>query len=124
LLRNLSTSPICALTGEPIGVIGHHPELFDLAKVLMSEGLAVAKAHGIMPEVSVERAYGSRPSSPHKSSMLQDFERGRPPEIDGLLTAVQQFARAAAVPTPHLDAVTALIVEKARKAGLYPAAVW
>ena len=124
LLRNLSTSPICAMTGEPIGVIGRHPELFELSKALMREGLAVAKAHGIMPEVSVERAYGSRPSSPHKSSMLQDFERGRPPEIDGLLTAVQQFARAAAVPTPHLDAVTALIVEKARRAGLYPAAEW
>ena len=54
--------------------------------------------------------------------MLQDFERGRPPEIDGLLTAVQAFARAAAVATPHLDTVTALIIEKARKAGLYPAA--
>ena len=32
LLRNLSTSPICALTGEPIAVLGRHPELFALAK--------------------------------------------------------------------------------------------
>ena len=119
LLRNLSTSPICAITGEPIGVIGRHDELFGLAKALMAEGLATARAHDIAPEVSVERAYGTRPSSSHKSSMLQDFERGRPPEIDGLLTAVQQFARVAEVPTPHLDAVTALVIEKARKAGLY-----
>ena len=52
--------------------------------------------------------------------MLQDFERGRPPEIDGILTAVQAFARAAQVPTPQLDTITALIIEKARKAGLYP----
>jgi len=124
LLRNLSSAPVCALTGAPIGVIGHHPELFELSKALMKEGLAVANAHGIAPEVSVERAYGRRPSSQHKSSMLQDFERGRPPEIDGLLTAVQQFARVAAVPTPCLDTVTALIVEKARKAGLYPPAEW
>ena len=120
LLRNLSTAPICALTGEPIGVIGRHPELFDLAKGLMAEGLATARAHGIVPDISVERAYGRPPNSPHKSSMLQDFERGRPPEIDGLLTAVQAFARAAQVPTPRLDTVTALIIEKARKAGLYP----
>jgi 2-dehydropantoate 2-reductase len=56
--------------------------------------------------------------------MLQDFERGRPPEIDGLLTAVQQFAHAAQVPTPQVDAVTALVIEKARRMGLYPAAVW
>jgi len=122
LLRNLSTSPICALTGEPIGVIGRHGEPFHLAKALMAEGLATARAHGITPEVTVERAYGRRPTTPHKSSMLQDFERGRPPEIDGLLTAVQAFARAANVPTPHLDAVTALVIAKARMAGLYPAA--
>jgi 2-dehydropantoate 2-reductase len=122
LLRNLSTSPICALTGEAIGVIGRHDELLDLAKALMAEGLATARAHGITPEVTVERAYGKRPSSPHKSSMLQDFERGRPPEIDGILTSVQAFARTAGIATPHLDTATALVIEKARKAGLYPAA--
>jgi 2-dehydropantoate 2-reductase len=122
LLRNLSTSPICALTGEPIGVIGRHEELYALARALMDEGLAAARAHGIITEVTVERAYGRRPNSPHKSSMLQDFERNRPPEIDGILTAVQAFARAAGVPTPHLDAATALVIEKARKMGLYPAA--
>jgi 2-dehydropantoate 2-reductase len=121
LLRNLSTAPICALTGEPIGVIGRHDELLALARGLMAEGLATARAHGLGVDVTVERAYGSRPSSPHKSSMLQDFERGRPPEIDGILTAVQQFACAAGVATPHLDTVTALVIEKARKAGLYPA---
>ena len=124
LLRNLSTSPICAITGEPIGVIGRHPELFNLSKALMTEGLATARAHDIDPGVNIERAFATRSNSTHKSSMLQDFEHGRPPEIDGLLTAVQAFARVARVPTPHIDAVTALVIEKARKAGLYPAASW
>ncbi|HEX3536488.1 MAG TPA: 2-dehydropantoate 2-reductase [Stellaceae bacterium] len=124
LLRNLSTSPICALTGEPIGAIGRHPELFALSRALMEEGLVVARAHGIETTVDVERAYAQRHSTSHKSSMLQDFERGRPPEIDGLLTAVQQFARAAGVVTPQVDAVTALVIEKARRMGLYPPAVW
>jgi 2-dehydropantoate 2-reductase len=109
------------LTGEPIGVIGRHDELYALAKALMAEGLATARAHGIAPDVTVERAYGKRPNSPHKSSMLQDFERNRPPEIDGLLTSVQAFARAAGIATPHLDTATALVIEKARKMGLYPA---
>ena len=124
LARNLSTSPICVLTGEPIGVLGRHPELFALAKALMREALAVCAAHGIHIDLDPERAYGARPSSPHKTSMLQDFERERPPEIDGLLTAVQAFARAAGVATPHLDAITALIIEKARRMSLYPVAVW
>ena len=124
LVRNLSTSPICAVTGEPIAVLGRHPELFALAKGLMREGLAVCAAYGIHIDIDPERAYGERPSSPHKTSMLQDFERNRPPEIDGLLTAVQAFARAAGIATPNLDAITALIIEKARRMGLYPPAVW
>ncbi len=119
LLRNMSTSPICSLTGEAIGVLSRHAELFALAKGLMAEGLATARAHGIDPGITVERAYAKAPTTSHKSSMLQDFERNRPPEIDGLLTSVQEFARVAKVPTPQLDAVTALVIEKARKAGLY-----
>jgi 2-dehydropantoate 2-reductase len=119
LLRNLSTSPICALTGEPIGVLSRSEELFALAKALMGEALATALAHGIDPGLRVESSYRTAPTTSHKSSMLQDFERDRPPEIDGLLTSVQAFARAAGVATPHLDTVTALVIEKARKAGLY-----
>jgi 2-dehydropantoate 2-reductase len=38
----------------------------------------------------------------------------------GLLTAVQEFARAARIATPQLDAITALVIEKARRMGLYP----
>ena len=77
---------------------------------------------GIDPGITVETAYPRAPTMPHKSSMLQDFEAGRPPEIDGILTAVQAFARAAAVPTPHVDAITALVIEKGRRMGLSPAA--
>jgi 2-dehydropantoate 2-reductase len=124
LLRNLATSPICALTGEPIGVVGRHPELFETSRALMREGLAVAKAHGIDVEDNFAGSYGTRPTSPHKSSMLQDFERNRPPEIDGILTSVQAFARAAEVTTPTVDAVTSLVIEKARRMGLYPMAEW
>jgi 2-dehydropantoate 2-reductase len=124
LLRNLATSPICALSGEPIGVVGRHPELFETSRALMREGLAVAKAHGIDVADNFAGSYGTRPTSPHKSSMLQDFERNRPPEIDGILTSVQAFARAADVPTPTVDAVTSLVIEKARRMGLYPKADW
>src|SRR5579864_7038773 len=118
LLRNLSTSPICALTGEPIGVLSRQPELFGLAKTLMAEGLATARAHGIDPGITIETAYRTAPTTSHKSSMLQDLERSRPPEIDGLLTAVQEFARVAGVATPYLDALIALVVAKARRMGL------
>ncbi len=55
----------------------------------------------------------------HKMSMLQDLERGRPLEIDALVTAVQELGRLAGVPTPMVDAVLALVQERGRSAGLY-----
>lgn len=36
----------------------------------------------------------------HKTSMLQDLERGRPMEIDALVTAVQELGRLTGQPTP------------------------
>jgi len=89
----------------------------------MREGLAVCAGHGIHIDLDPGRAYDARPSSTHKSSMLQDFESGRPPQIDGLLTALQAFAWAAGIATPYLDAITALVIEKARRTRLYPPAV-
>jgi 2-dehydropantoate 2-reductase len=51
--------------------------------------------------------------------MLQDLERGRPMEIDPLVTVVQEMGRLAQVPTPALDTVLALVAQRAKIAGLY-----
>jgi 2-dehydropantoate 2-reductase len=53
--------------------------------------------------------------------MLQDLERGRPMEIDALVSAVQELGRLTGVPTPNLDAVLALVKLRARLAGCYGA---
>jgi 2-dehydropantoate 2-reductase len=41
--------------------------------------------------------------------MLQDFELGRPLELDALVAAVAEIGRLVGVPTPTLDAVLALV---------------
>jgi 2-dehydropantoate 2-reductase len=51
--------------------------------------------------------------------MLQDYERGRPMEIDAQLTAPLAMARKAGVPTPTLDTLVTLCVHKAAAKGLY-----
>jgi 2-dehydropantoate 2-reductase len=55
----------------------------------------------------------------HKPSMLQDYERGRPMEIEALLTALLAMARLAGVPTPTLDVLIPLAAQKAASKGLY-----
>jgi 2-dehydropantoate 2-reductase len=49
----------------------------------------------------------------HKPSMLKDLEQGREPEFDAIYGAVGDFARAAGVPTPLLDAFLPLLRQRA-----------
>jgi 2-dehydropantoate 2-reductase len=51
--------------------------------------------------------------------MLQDLERGRPMELDPLVSVVQEMGRLTQTPTPALDALLALVVQRAGIAGLY-----
>ncbi|HYP69292.1 MAG TPA: ketopantoate reductase C-terminal domain-containing protein, partial [Variovorax sp.] len=44
-----------------------------------------------------------------KTSMLQDVEAGRAPEIDALVGSVAELARLSETPTPHIDTVYALV---------------
>ena len=56
----------------------------------------------------------------HKTSMLQDFERGRPIELDAIVGAVAELGRLVDLPTPAIDAVFALTRQRALLLGLYP----
>ena len=51
--------------------------------------------------------------------MLQDYELGRPMEIESQLMAPLAFARAAGVATPALDALIPVAAFKAASKGLY-----
>ena len=45
--------------------------------------------------------------------MLQDLEKGRPMEIQPLVTVVQEFGRKLNIATPTIDVVHALIAQLA-----------
>jgi 2-dehydropantoate 2-reductase len=48
------------------------------------------------------------------------LERGRPLEIDALVTAVQELGRVVDVPTPYIDSVLGLVQQLGRSKKLYP----
>jgi hypothetical protein len=48
------------------------------------------------------RIDGARKVGAHKTSMLQDLERGRPMEIDPLVSVVREMGRLTRIPTPAL----------------------
>ena len=82
---------------------------------MMREAKAVCEALGVnIPAEMIDRRLAAAGSViGHKISMLQDLERGRPMEIDALVTAVQELGRLVGRPTPMIDAVLALIRERA-----------
>jgi 2-dehydropantoate 2-reductase len=121
LLRNLSRSTLSCLTGEAIrDCLGRSAALREIAKEGTREGLRIAAAHGIAFDYDIDADFGAAGLfPPHKPSLLQDFELGRPMEIEALLKAPLAFARVAGIATPTLDAIVTLIAHRAAAKGLY-----
>ena len=120
LWGNLCFNPISALTHATLEQITNDPATRAVSKAMMLEGHAIAESLGIKFRVDVERRInGAGAVGAHKTSMLQDLERGRAMEIDPLVTVVQELGTLTGLPTPTLDVVLALAQQRARIAGLY-----
>lgn len=111
-------SSLCVPLGDPIGAVMADERLRAVRERLLEEGRALARAHGVSPDDAPKRPGGAQPSS-HKPSMLQDYELGRPMEVDAMLAVPLAFARAAGVAAPALEALTALVARLASRKGLY-----
>ena len=59
------------------------------------------------------RIQGAAAVGAHRTSMLQDLEKGHAMEIDALVTSVQELGRLVGVPTPVIDTVLALVRQRA-----------
>jgi 2-dehydropantoate 2-reductase len=116
LLTNMSMSVLCLITGQTARGVRDDPALRDVVPRLLDE----ANATGQCGFPGVKRVTRTGPAPDHKPSILQDFERGRPMEIDALVRAPAAFARAAGLSTPMLDMLAGLAIRKARDKGLYP----
>jgi len=115
LWGNVCFNPISALTGATLGRMIGNADLRALCKTMMLETQAVNEALGvhIPADMMDRRLAGAASATDHKMSMLQDLERGRSLEIDALVGVVQELGRLTAVKTPLVDAVLALIKERA-----------
>ncbi len=119
LWGNVAFNPISALTGATLKRICEDAGTRACAKAIMLEAQAVAAKLGITMPIDVEkRIDGAAGIGEHKTSMLQDFERGRPIELDAIVGAVAELGRIVAVPTPMIDAIYALTRQKAAVAGI------
>ena len=121
LWGNLSLNPVSALTHGTLKAIAEDPGTRAVVRRMMVEAQSVGEALGARFDVDIETRIGwAADVGEHRSSMLQDLEQGRPMEIDALVTAVIELGGLVGIETPFIDAVRALVVQRARLAGCYP----
>ncbi len=121
LWGNLCLNPLSALTTSTLDRLAGQPDLRDVSRTMMREAQIVAESLGVKFAVDIERRIdGALEVGAHKTSMLQDLERGRPMEIDALLGAVVELGNLTGNEMPMCRAILALTRERARRAGCYP----
>ncbi len=115
LLGNASFNPVSVLTGATLETIGTDPALRKLIRQMMTEATAVAEKLGVRFAMDIDkRIDGGAAVGAHKTSMLQDWEAGRPLELDALVAAVTELGRLVGVQTPTIDLILALLRSKTR----------
>jgi 2-dehydropantoate 2-reductase len=116
LVGNTSYNPVGALTRARMDQINRNDGLVQLIRDVMGEVQALARAYGCDPLVSVEERIAiAKGIGPVKVSTLQDLERGRPLEVDGILNAPIELGQRAGVPMPFTRALAALLGELNRR---------
>ncbi|MEU0492250.1 2-dehydropantoate 2-reductase [Nocardiopsis sp. NPDC006139] len=109
LMGNIVFNPLSALTRSTMAQICRHRSTRDMARTMMNETLDVAARLGVHPDISVERRLaGAERTGDHRTSTLHDLERGRPMELDVILSAVVELADLTGAPVPTLRAVDAV----------------
>lgn len=110
LWGNLTFNPISCLSHSTLVDICQYPLTRELAASMMREAQEVATKLGIEFRVTLDkRIAGAEKVGKHKTSMLQDVEAGRAPEIDALVGTVVELGKLTNTPTPHIDTVYALV---------------
>ena len=120
LWGNLSFNPISVLTSATLTEICNDSGTRSIARAMMVEAQQIGEAVGARFPIDVDkRIDGAAAVGAHRTSMLQDLDRGRPMEIDALVKVVQELGQLTKVATPAIDTVLALVCLRARLAGSY-----
>ena len=109
---NSAINPVSALAGVSNGEILRIPHLKEAALKLLSEGVAVARAHRILPAPSPIAQFARilEATGTNRSSMLRDIESRRMTEIRQLNGLIASFGKRLGILVPCNSLVTDLVL--------------
>lgn len=116
VLYNAALNPLGALLGVHYGALGEHDDSRAIMDRAIDEAFAVAVAEGVVlpwPSAELYRTVFYERLLPatfhHRSSMLQDLERGRRTEIDAIAGEVWRRGARHGMSTPVNELLTRLV---------------
>lgn len=103
LVNNVGLNSVSVLRRMTIAPMLADADARGDVRALMTESLHVGQRLGVVADVDIDAriAYAARLDDV-KTSMLQDFERGRPLEFEPILGAVLELAQRLNVAVPHV----------------------
>ncbi len=108
LWRNAAFNPVSCITRATLGDIASDVDMSPVVKALLDEVAEVAAASGVaIAETAESLISATTKFGAHKTSMLQDLERGRPLELGAMVGAVIELAQCLGIAVPHLTTVYA-----------------
>jgi 2-dehydropantoate 2-reductase len=120
LWGNLTMNPVSAITGATGDRMLDDRLVRDFCSAAMLEASAIGARIGCAIYQDPEARHAvTRELGAFKTSMLVDAERGKPIELDAIVTAVHELGRRTGVATPNIDALLGLTRLFARSRGLY-----
>lgn len=121
LLYSAALNPLGALRGLSYGALVADVDTRKIMDAVIDEAFAVASAEGVTLRWAAAREYREEfygrlvpATAAHRSSMLQDLQRGRPTEIEAINGWVAARATAHGIPAPVNATLTRLLRARAR----------
>jgi 2-dehydropantoate 2-reductase len=119
LWGNMTMNPVSAITGATGDQMLDDPLVRGFCSAVMLEASAIGARFGCAIREDPEARHAvTRELGAFKTSMLVDVERGRPIELDAIVTVVHELGRRTGVATPNIDALLGLTRLFARTRGL------
>jgi 2-dehydropantoate 2-reductase len=119
LMLNMTGSILSLLTGHQVSVVRKQAGIGGIFRRLAAEAKAIAIAHGADVSAAFNADSVIKNAPDHTPSIRQDYNLGRPLELESMLLVPMEFARVVGLDTPCLDTIAALAVLQAQDKGLY-----
>jgi 2-dehydropantoate 2-reductase len=112
LVWNAPFNPIsvieCGATTDKM--LGHMPTR-ELVINVMKEVCVLAEADGypLKPDIIEKNIYSTEKMQPYKTSMLVDYEAGRPMEVEAILGNALRFAKSKCISVPYIEGLYSML---------------